>query len=260
MEREIYEALRRALAEERHVVLATVVSGPRAGRQLLVQPGAGTLGDLGSPVLDALVAARAGEIVARLGCEKSTVTADGEAVDVFIETHGPRPQLVAVGAVHVAIPLVHFARILGFRTVVVDPRSAFATRERFPHADDLIVDWPDEAFARIRFHPGTCVAVLSHDLKIDVPALAHALRHRLAYVGALGSKKTQQKRRAALEAAGVPARDIDRIHAPIGLDLGGRRAEEVALAIMAEIVAVTQGGRAAGAGAASVTEPPGSEP
>lgn len=245
MHREIYDALRHALAEERHVVLATVVGGPGIGRQLLVRSDAATLGDLGSPALNALVAARAGEIGARLGCEKTTVTADGDAVEVFIETHGPRPQLVIVGAVHVAIPLVHFARLLGFRTVVVDPRSAFATRERFPHADELVVDWPDEAFARIRFHAGTCVTVLSHDLKIDVPALAHALRHPLAYVGALGSKKTQQKRRAALEAAGVPAREIDRIHAPIGLDLGGRRAEEVALAIVAEIVAVTRGGTAA---------------
>lgn len=248
MNREIYDALRRALAEERHVVLATVVGGPGTGRQLLVQPDVGLLGDLGSPALNALVAARAAEIGARLGCEKTSVTADGTAVDVFIETHGPRPQLVIVGAVHVAVPLVHFARLLGFRTVVVDPRSAFATRERFPHADELIVDWPDRAFASVRFHAGTCVAVLSHDMKIDVPALALALRQPLAYVGALGSRKTRQKWRAALEAAGVPAHEIDRIRAPIGLDLGGRRAEEVALAIVAEIVAVTRGGTAARTG------------
>lgn len=248
MQREIYDALRQALAEERHVVLATVVSGPGTGRQLLLRPDAGPLGDLGSPALNALVAGRAAEIGARLGCEKTTVAADGMAVDVFVETHGPRPQLVIVGAVHVAVPLVHFARLLGFRTVVVDPRSAFATRARFPHADELIADWPDQAFASLRFHAGTCVAVLSHDMKIDVPALAHALRHPLAYVGALGSRKTQQKRRAALEAAGVPAQAIDRIRAPIGLDLGGRRAEEVALAIVAEIVAVTRGGTAARTG------------
>jgi xanthine dehydrogenase accessory factor len=120
----------------------------------------------------------------------------------------------------------------------VDPRTAFATRDRFPEADELLAVWPDEAVARLNVDSGTAVAVLSHDPKIDIPAVQAALASPAFYVGALGSRKTHQKRVEALEEAGISREAIARIHAPIGLDLGGREPQEIALAILAQIVEV----------------------
>lgn len=242
MDAGITGAVARALENERTVALATVIAGPGLGRQLLLDD-AGTLvvGDLGTPDLNDLASQRARSLAPAFACEKLAADTPAGPVHLFIEVLAPRPQLVIVGAVHVAVPLVHMARLLGYRTVVIDPRPIFASPARFPHADVLLPEWPDEAFAKVHLHGRTAVAVLSHDLKIDVPALTAALRQRLPYVGALGSKKTQAKRRAALVDAGIPEEDLARVRSPIGLDLGGRRAEEVALAIMAEIVAVTNG-------------------
>ena len=137
--------------------------------------------------------------------------------------------------------LIHFANRLGFRTLVIDPRTAFATPERFAHADELIAEWPQEALARVKLDAATYVAVLSHDLKIDTPALVAALDSPARYIAALGSKKTHAKRVAALREAGVADEAIGRIRSPIGLDLGGRRAEEIALSVIAEIVAASHG-------------------
>ena len=235
-------ALVSALADDRTIVRATIVGGPGLGRRLLIDPsGAILAGGLGRSDLDAHARSDAATLLPSFGCRKASHDTEDGVVDLFVEVHGPQPQLVLVGAVHVAIPLVHLAKLLGYRTVVVDPRPVFATADRFGHADVLLVEWPDEAFAKVRLHDRTAVAVLSHDLKIDVPALTAALRHRLTYIGALGSKKTQAKRHTALLDAGVSEEDIARVRSPIGLDLGGRKAEEVALAIMAEIVAVTSG-------------------
>jgi xanthine dehydrogenase accessory factor len=238
---EVFRRLKDALEADRLAILATVLSGPGAGRQLLVEPGGASLGDLGSAGLDEQVRSRVTELVSSLRSAKVALPAGSETVEVFLEVHAPRPQLVVVGAVHVAIPLVSLARALGFRTVVIDPRGTFATRERFPHVDRLCVEWPEEAFRDVRLDQGTYVAALSHDPRIDVPALRLALRSPARYVGALGSRKTQAKRAAALEREGVPPEAIARIHSPIGLDLGGRRAEEIALAVMAEVVAVSHG-------------------
>jgi xanthine dehydrogenase accessory factor len=231
-----------SLRQDRTVALATVIDGAAVGRQVLLDRGGEVLGgDLGSDALNVEARTVARDVMPVFGCAASvTSTAPGETT-VFVETIGPRPQLVIVGAVHVAIALVHVAKLLGYRTVVVDPRPVFAAAARFTHADVLLAEWPDEAFDRITLHDRTAIAVLSHDLKIDVPALATALKRGLSYVGALGSRKTQSKRRAALLDAGVAAEAIDRVRSPIGLALGGRRAEEVAVAIMAEIVAVTNG-------------------
>lgn len=166
---------------------------------------------------------------------------DGDEIDVFFEVYPPPPELVVVGAVHVAIPLVEFARSMGFRTVVIDPRRAFATTERFPHADELVVGWPQEALVSQRLHESSYVVVLSHDLKIDLPALETALGSPARYIGALGSKKTHAKRMAALAGKGFTDQQIGRIFSPVGLDLGGRRPEEIALSIIAEVVAARHG-------------------
>jgi len=238
---ELHVALRRSLEAERLVALATVVRGATAGRQLLLWPDGRRLGALGSDVLERSAAETATTLFASFGSERTEIETPAGKFDLFVETFPPRPRLVVIGAVHVAIALVHLARSLGFRTVVIDPRSAFATRERFAEADELITGWPQEVLHDDMLHESTYVAALSHDLKIDVPALALALRSPVRYVGALGSKKTHAKRVEKLRDAGATAEQIARIHAPIGLDLGGRRPEEIALSIMAQIVAVSHG-------------------
>lgn len=160
-----------------------------------------------------------------------------EAVEIFFETYAPPETLVIVGAVHVAIPLVAIAKVLGFRTVVVDARAVYATRERFPHADELCVEWPADALARMRLHESTYCVFLTHDEKLDNPALEVALASPARYIGALGSKKTHAKRAASLRERGLDEALLERIHAPIGLPLGGKRPEEIAVAIAAEMVA-----------------------
>jgi xanthine dehydrogenase accessory factor len=155
----------------------------------------------------------------------------------------PAPRrLVVYGAVEIARPLVRLAHELGYRVVVVDARSAFATGERFPEADELIVGWPDEVADRVGLGSTDAVAVLAHDPKLDDPALLQAFAAGCRYVGALGSRTTQAERRQRLAAAGVAEADVGRLHGPIGLDLGGREPAETALAIMAEVVADRYGG------------------
>ncbi|HEY5519439.1 MAG TPA: XdhC/CoxI family protein [Candidatus Limnocylindrales bacterium] len=164
-------------------------------------------------------------------------TVDVAGHEYFLEAFPVPPRLVIVGAVEIARALVTLARELGFTTVVVDGRPAFASRERFPDADELVIGWPDEEADSIGLGPDDAVVVLSHDPKFDDPALREALRRGCRYVGAIGSRKTQQDRREHLRAAGVPDEDLERIHGPIGLDLGGRAPAETALAILAEVVA-----------------------
>jgi xanthine dehydrogenase accessory factor len=240
---DLYAELARCLAAEEAVLVATVVAGPRTGGQLLLTAGGGILGSLGSPALDAEAARRGRERLAELASGRETIAAGGEEADLFFDAQAPRPRLVAVGAGHVTIPLVAMAAAAGFETVVVDPRRAFATPERFAHADRLLAEWPDRALPAVGLHRATAVAALSHDLKIDVPALRLALRSPAGYIGALGSKKTHAKRVAALKEDGFTDADLARIHSPIGLPLGGRTPAEIALAILAEIVAVGNGVR-----------------
>ncbi len=244
MRSDVYRELQGCLEADRLVALASVVAGPGRGSQLLVAPAtarlaAVRLGSLGSEELERAVDARIAELLQSFESRRETFETPGGEADVFVEIHPPRPRLIVVGAVHVAVALVTLARPLGFETVVVDPRTAFATPERFAHADRLLTDWPDEALSSVGLNENTYVALLSHDLKLDVPALEVALPSPARYVGALGSKKTHAKRLAALEEAGVPG--AERIHNPIGLDLGGRRAEEIAVAILAEMIAVRYG-------------------
>jgi xanthine dehydrogenase accessory factor len=161
---------------------------------------------------------------------------------VFVEAYPARPRLVVVGAVEVARTLVRLARELGYETVVVDGRAAFATEARFPGVDRLVVGWPDEVADEIGLGPSDAVAVLTHDVKFDEPAIVEALRRGCRYVGAVGSRKTQADRRARLLEAGVTPDELARLRGPIGLDLGGRLPAETALAILAEVVAERRGG------------------
>jgi xanthine dehydrogenase accessory factor len=156
-------------------------------------------------------------------------------VQYFLTVHVPPVKLVVVGAVHISQAMVPMARTLGLDLVVVDPRSAFATPERFPDVT-LMAEWPDEALPRIGVDPFTAMVALTHDPKIDDPALEHALRAQCFYIGALGSRKTHAGRVSRLQAAGFDEAAIGQIHAPIGLDIGAVSPAEIALAILAEIV------------------------
>lgn len=160
---------------------------------------------------------------------------------LFLEAYPVRPRLVVVGAVEVAVALVRSAHDLDYETVVIDGRPAFATAERFPDVDQLVIGWPDEVADDIELGRGDAVAVLSHDPKFDDPAITAALQRECRYVGAIGSRKTQRARRQRLLAAGLHEQQLARLRGPIGLDLGGREPAEIALAIMSEIVAVRHG-------------------
>jgi len=161
---------------------------------------------------------------------------------VFIEAFPVPPRLVIVGATEVARSLVGLAGALGYARVVIDARTAFATKERFPDVEQLLTLWPDEAFEAIDLGPNDAVAILSHDPKFDEPAIVEALKRGARYVGAIGSRKTQADRRRRLLEAGLTEEQLRRIRGPIGLDLGGREPAETALAILAEIVSVRRGG------------------
>jgi xanthine dehydrogenase accessory factor len=166
-------------------------------------------------------------------CAERRAAPQGE---VFVQAFVPPPTLTIVGAVHIAQPLVRLAQVIGFRARVVDARRIFVSWERFPSADELAVAWPEEGLRPEHLRPQDAVVILTHDAKFDVPALEIALRSPVGYVGLLGSRTTQAKRRSALAERGVTEKEMDRIHGPVGLDLGGRRPEEIALAILAEVV------------------------
>jgi xanthine dehydrogenase accessory factor len=163
-----------------------------------------------------------------------------EGTETFINVLNPTTRLIIVGAVHVAQPLVQMARALGYEVIVVDPRSAFATEQRFGDVK-ILHDWPDEALPKIGVDERTALIALTHDPRIDDPALIHALASDAFYVGALGSKVTHASRVERLMKAGVKSKAIDRIHAPIGLDIGAQGAAEIAVSIIAEITAVQRG-------------------
>jgi xanthine dehydrogenase accessory factor len=162
--------------------------------------------------------------------------------DRFVEPFARPAHMVIVGAIHIAIPLHRLAKVMGYRVTVVDARAQFATSERFPEADEILVKWPDEALAGMTIDRSTAVVILTHDPKFDMPALRAALPTGAGYIGAIGSRKTNRNRFDALREEGFGDDQVDRVHGPIGLDLGGRGAEATALGIMAEVTAVRYGG------------------
>ncbi len=220
--------------------LVTLVEGSidRVGARLLVRADGEPEGTLGAPDLDAAAVRHAEEL---LWAERSELRREGE-LGLFVDVVHPPPRLIVFGAVDFAAQLCRLARAAAWRPYLVDPRSRFATAERFPEAEEVVVGWPAEAFARLGgIDRATYIAVLTHDPKLDDAALTIALDSDAAYIGAMGSRRAQEHRRDRLLAAGVPEERLARISAPIGLDLGGLTAEETALSIMAEIVAVRHG-------------------
>src|SRR5258708_4100990 len=242
----IYEELKDLLLHEKGTALATVIRGPEhIGAKMLVHADKSTRGTLGIDTLNTLVVADAEQAIWNGDAGTHTYTVESApgalAFDIFIEGFPPPPTLVIVGAGHIAIPLTTFAKTLNYRGVVIDARAAFATRERFPHADELIVEWPDEVLEKMDLYPSTAVAVLTHHPKFDEPTLKMVLSRDVGYVGAVGSRKTKEERDERLRKQGLTEEQIRRIHGPIGLNIGAESPEEMALAIMAEIVATRHG-------------------
>jgi xanthine dehydrogenase accessory factor len=228
----ILERLRSLEHDGGRAVLFTVLEGEGAGKKLLVVEGVETLGDA---ELD--LAGYSDEVLR--GGRNRLLELDGKRV--FAEWYGPPPRLLVYGAVDTAEALCAAARLLGWTTIVADARAKFATRERIPSADELVVAWPEDVLAQVAPDHQTAVVVLTHDDKFDEPALLGALRTEAFYIGALGSRRNQERRRERLLAAGLPGHELERISGPSGLDIGADTQSETALSILAEIVAVRAG-------------------
>jgi xanthine dehydrogenase accessory factor len=228
--------------------LVTVMKGSNPGARLLVRPDGSTAGSLGDEALERAAAAHADEL---MWAERSEPREEGDVL-LFVDVVFPAPRLVVFGAIDFAAQLCTLARTSGWRPYVVDPRGFFARRERFPDAEEVVVGWPEQAFERLGgIDRAMAIAVLTHDPKLDDAALEIALRSPAAYVGAMGSHRAQAKRRDRLLAKGLTNEELERLSAPIGLDLGALTPEETALSIMSEIVALRRGrdgGRLAHAG------------
>lgn len=233
-----YDLLRAHVEQGGKGALITRLDGPSHGAKLLVLDSGETEGTLGDSFLDRRFAAEAQECIAR-GVSKTLFL---EGIRCFVETLGPPSTLLVVGAGHVAMPLVSLARVLGFKTIVVDGRPRFATRERFPDADRLEVGIPSEVVKSIPLAPATALILVAHDYKYDLPVLRQALASRAGYIGMLGSTRRGNAILNLLREEGVPEELLARIHVPIGLDLGAQTAPEIALAILAEIVAAQHRG------------------
>ncbi len=240
-----YQKIKEHLQREEMVARAIVVHAPEGveiGAEMLVYPDGHTDGTLGAADLDAGTVAQTLNLMGRTGSKTYPIETTGGTYEVFVDVFPPPPTLLVFGAVHIAIPLVKMAKEAGFRVKVIDGRSKFLTRERFPEADDLIEAWPDEIIEQnVKIDGNTYIVILTHDEKFDGPALDVSLPSPARYIGAIGSKTTTANRNERLRAAGVSDEQIARIHGPIGMPIGAREPAEIAISIMAEIVAVKYG-------------------
>ncbi|MEU3631807.1 XdhC/CoxI family protein [Streptomyces fradiae] len=245
----VYRAALAQAAAGRAAALVRVVDGPpeTRGRPLLVRPDGTYEGGLGGrPELDRTAAAEARALLDAGRTGTVTVGAEGarcgRPVTLLVESSVPPPRMIVFGAVDFASALVRVGGFLGYRVTVCDARPVFATASRFPGADEVVVAWPHAYLDATEVDPRTVLCVLTHDPRFDVPLLRRALRLPVAYVGAMGSRRTHEDRVRRLREAGLTDRELDRLHSPIGLDLGARTPEETAVSIAAEIVAVLRGG------------------
>lgn len=229
-------ALRRAVGDDVAVALVSVLDGPHAGARALVDGGllAGSLGEAGAD--REVASAVAGRLASGLAGAEEVA-----GIPVFVEPVVPPPTLAVIGAVHIAMPLSTMARAAGHRVVVIDPRTAFNSEERLPDAAQRIVRWPEDALPGLELGPRDAAVCLAHDPKFEDPALTLLLRSPVGYIGAIGSRGTHAKRVARLREAGFDDHSIARIHSPVGLDLGAATPAEIAVSILAEVVATRRG-------------------
>jgi xanthine dehydrogenase accessory factor len=228
----LFDDLRAVAESGGRAVVFTIIAGDEVGSKLLVREDGSTAGD-GPAGLAALAPA-----ALRTG-RSHVIEHDG--MSVFADVFGPPPRLLVYGAIDTAEALCRAAKLLGWTTIVADARARFATAERIPSADELLVVWPDEALAQVEPDLGTAIVVLTHDDKFDVPMLIGSLATDAFYVGALGSRRNQERRNAILRDAGVAESDVDRIAGPCGLDVGAESPAETALSMLTEILAVRAG-------------------
>jgi xanthine dehydrogenase accessory factor len=237
----LLERLAQLQDEGGRAVLFTVVEGDGVGAKTLVVEGGDTIGDGAPGGVPPWALAEFDELIRR-GRNRLL---EGDGAKVFAEWYGPPPRLLVYGAVDTAEALAQAAKLLGWTAIVADARASFLTRERIPSADRLIAEWPEEALAEVAPDHQTAVVVLTHDDKFDEPALIAALGTEAFYIGALGSRRNQERRRERLLEAGVSEDDLARISGPCGLDVGAETQSETALSILAEILAM-RAGRAGG--------------
>jgi xanthine dehydrogenase accessory factor len=244
----IYELWRKAVNDHRPVALATIIEGENLGAKLIVGDGIDSQGTLGDLDLDRVVVR---DTIGELAGGRSGIRHYGphgeareDAVSIFIESFAPPPHMLIFGAVDFTGALVKIAKVMGYRVTVCDAREVFATKRRFPNADEVVVDWPHRHLEKVgdRLGQRDAVCVLTHDHKFDVPAIQAALATDVGYLGAMGSRRTCEERLERLAQAGADMEQVSaRLHAPIGLDLGGRTPEETAIAICAEVIATRTG-------------------
>jgi xanthine dehydrogenase accessory factor len=233
----VFDLWKAKLLSNKLFSVVSLIEGPGSfpGRAMLVSEDSVQLSL--EPGLDEICIEKSRHALAEGRSQSFELAWQAEPVRAFIEVVKPTPTLIMVGGVHIAIALTALAKTLGFQTLVIDPRRAFGNPERFPSVDRLIQSWPEEAFSQVDISSSDAVVMLTHDPKIDDPALKRVLNSPASYVGALGSRTTHEKRKRRLLAEGVTSAQLERLHAPIGLDIGAETPEEIALAIMAEIVA-----------------------
>jgi xanthine dehydrogenase accessory factor len=229
---EIFDAIDHLIAEDSLGAVVTIIAGDGAGSRAVLASNGSVLAGALPAHLDADLKSDAIELMAR---ERSVSVGYGDS-ELFIEIVAPRPRLFVFGAVHIAQELVEHAALLGFSTVVSDPRAAFLTRDRFPGADELRVGWPDAVIDDQSLDQRTFVVVLTHDRRFEDPLWPLVLPTPVRYIGAMGSAKTTAARRQRLISQGFAEKDVDRIHGPIGLDIGARMAGETAIAILGEMI------------------------
>ncbi len=259
---ELFDLLSRAIESETPAVLATVVGLdpadetdpadlPEPGAKILIGVDDEPLGSLGNDDLDRVVIRDAtGELSAgTTGLRHYGPRGEARADDVavFVETFAPPPQMLIFGAVDFTAALSRVAKVLGYRVTVCDARPVFATNQRFPYADEVVVDWPNRLLTKVgpKLSGRDAICILTHDPKFDIPAALEALQTDVGYIGAMGSRRTTEDRNERLRNEGVSDADLSRIRAPIGLDLGGRTPEETAISICAEIISMRSGRKAA---------------
>ncbi len=238
-------ALAEAVERRRPAALATVTAGPPTVVGMQVLALAGThMGGTGDQALDDAILAAARKLLAERRSGLVEVEASGQCnpVTVFVESCAPPPHLVVFGAIDFAAALVRVGSFLGFHVTVCDARPVFATQDRLPDADEIVVTWPHEYLRTLEVDASTMLCVLTHDFKFDVPLLQAALDTPAGYIGVMGSRSTHERRTAELRARGVTEEQLARLRSPIGLDLGGRSPEETAISIAAEIIAARHGG------------------
>jgi xanthine dehydrogenase accessory factor len=230
-----YEMVRDEVADGRRAAIVTALAEPFA--RMLVRADGTRAGSLGSEALDNAAIAQTTRLL-RAGISRTvTLSAGVEPVDVFVETHVPPETLIIIGAGDVAIPLARMAKIIGLRVIVVDARERFATRERFPDADEIRVGIPSEIVGSFPLGDTTYVVLVVHDYKHEVPVLTRVLAEPVAYVGLLGSKRRGTALREFLAEQGLAEDALARVHVPVGLDIGARTAPEIAVSILAELLA-----------------------